>query len=193
MARTVRKVLFSRIGWMKFYDGPKPDDPRPIGGGASNRKRLGTERFNFQKCGRYFYGFVQPPVRSGKIKLERIVPGTLSDSLEGVLLIFVARKFGMGNQCVVGWYKDATVYREHQPSSLSRRKKLHYSAITQTHNAVLLPVNMRTWPVPAGKGGGIGQANVFYLYRNNDGRKKPLHWVSKILRLIENCRFRNKW
>ncbi len=195
--RAVQKVLFSRIGWMKYYDGPNPkkDDLRPISGGSFNKKNQGTERFNFRKCGRKFYGFVQPQVRSRKLNLERIAPGAPanSNSISGVLLIFVAVSPNIRRQCVVGWYRKATLYRRHQTSHSSRREKLHYSAVTKIGDAVLLPVDMRTrrWEIPARKGG-LGRANVFYLYETN-GRRKNVRWPSRILKLIASCRFRNKW
>ena len=47
-------VLFAKVGWMKFYDGPRPDDPKPIGGGANNRTNFGHEGFNFRRYGERF-------------------------------------------------------------------------------------------------------------------------------------------
>jgi hypothetical protein len=185
------KVLFSRIGWMKYYDGSKPDDRRPIRGGSSNKRRPGTEIYNFRKCGRLFYGFVQPQARSKRIKLERISPGVRSDAIAGVLLIFVAVHPEEHEQRVVGWYKNATLYRKHQPSFSLKRKKLHYSAVSKVSDAVRLPVEMRIWPIRAGKNG-MGQANVCYLYQTN-GKLKKINWPSRILKAIAECRFRNRW
>ena len=53
------KVLFSRIGLMKYYDGPKPDDLRPVGGGSYNKMNVGSEMYNFSTIGRSVYGFIQ--------------------------------------------------------------------------------------------------------------------------------------
>ena len=192
MPDVIQKVLFSRIGWMRDYDGWKPDDRRPIGGGSYNKKKPGTERYNFQKCGRRFYGFVQTQVRSGKIKLERIAPGVLSDSIAGVLLIFVARRHGNGKQVVVGWYRNATLYRHPQKSFSARRNGLHYFAVSKIRDAVRLPVDMRMWKIPAGNKNTMGKTNVFYLYEPNGSRKK-INWPGRILKLIANCPFRNKW
>jgi hypothetical protein len=49
----IKRVSFSRVGWMRDYDGPKPDDPRPIGGGSYNKKYKGAEMYNFTKIGGY--------------------------------------------------------------------------------------------------------------------------------------------
>ena len=44
-------MLFAKVGWMKLYDGPHPDDPKPIGGGGNNRTNFGHEGFNFRRQG----------------------------------------------------------------------------------------------------------------------------------------------
>lgn len=41
------RVLFARVGWMKRYLGPTPDDPKPIGGGKYNEDHVGGEAWNF--------------------------------------------------------------------------------------------------------------------------------------------------
>ena len=43
----VERVLFARVGWMLWYRGVQPDDPKPIGGGAYNEYEIGGEQFNF--------------------------------------------------------------------------------------------------------------------------------------------------
>ena len=44
----IKRAVFFRIGWMKYYDGRKPDDPKPIGGGSHNKKHCGDELYNFR-------------------------------------------------------------------------------------------------------------------------------------------------
>ena len=48
------KILFARIGWMKFYSGSQPGDERPIG--EYNKKHKGGEIYNFKSFGSYLYG-----------------------------------------------------------------------------------------------------------------------------------------
>jgi hypothetical protein len=55
-----RRVLFARIGWMKFYGGPVPGDERPIGGGGYNKSEVGHELYNFQETDGHLYGYFQP-------------------------------------------------------------------------------------------------------------------------------------
>jgi len=44
---TTDRVLFARVGWMKWYRGPQADDERPIGGGSYNKTGIGGENLNF--------------------------------------------------------------------------------------------------------------------------------------------------
>jgi hypothetical protein len=56
----IKRAVFFRIGWMKYYDGRKPDDPKPIGGGSHNKKHCGDELYNFRGVGGRYYGSCQP-------------------------------------------------------------------------------------------------------------------------------------
>ena len=53
----MRKVIFCRIGWMTYYEGPKSDDPKPKGGGLYNVKHTGLEAYNFKKINKRFFGY----------------------------------------------------------------------------------------------------------------------------------------
>jgi hypothetical protein len=67
-----RRVVFARVGWMKYYAGPQTGDEKPIGGGENNKKNIGHELFNFIIFGGHLYGFVRAADR--RINLERIDP-----------------------------------------------------------------------------------------------------------------------
>jgi hypothetical protein len=180
----LRRAIFCRIGWMKYYDGKKAGDLKPVGGGSWNKMHAGGEIFNFRNIGGLYYGFCQPSASSSKINLERIDPNCRQNIIRGVLVIFVAVDPDRGRQRVVGWYRDATVYRSRQKSTSKRREKIPYFAVAAVSNSVLLPVEpyKRNLFVKAGTGG-IGEANACYLYRT-DGRPKNLRWQKQILRKI---------
>lgn len=173
---------------MNEYDGAQPDDPKPIGGGSWNRKRVGGEIYNFRRIRGQFYGFCQPSRMSNKLDLKRIDPDCQEDFLPGVLVIFVAVDPDRGKQRVVGWYGNATVYRIRQRSTSARREHIEYFAVAAVRDSVLVPVvpYRRNWFVKAGSGG-VGQANVCYLYRP-DGLPKNLRWQKRVLGRIENHR-----
>jgi hypothetical protein len=177
-------VLFARTGWMKYYNGPMTGDERPRGGGKYNKTGMGHEVFNFHSIGGRLFGYFQPQMQASKIKLERIVPGTRGDVLNGVLVIFVATHPEQRSQRIVGWYRNATVYRNYQPSPPKERNGFNYFLVAQARDAVLLPTDLRTQVVPGGKGG-IGQANICYLYEPI-GKPKVAKWTSEALEFVHS-------
>jgi len=177
-------VLFARIGWMKYYNGPLIGDEKPRGGGKYTKTGLGHEAFNFHEIGGQLFGFFQPQMQASKIKLKRIVPGTHEDVLKGVLVVFVATDPEQGRQRIVGWYRNAAVYRNPQSSPANERNGFHYFLVSEVREAVLLPTHLRTYLVPGGKGA-FGQANICYLYEQN-GKSKPVKWVPRALEFIRN-------
>jgi hypothetical protein len=125
------------------------------------------------------------PGNSNNVKLEKIEPSWSETELQGVTVVFVAvnREAHPHRQCVVGWYRKATVYRlpKYSPSRIREGKK--YIAVARVTDSVLLKPDARKWWVKAGTDG-IGEANVCYLY-HDDGRRKRLRWQNRILKKIE--------
>jgi hypothetical protein len=177
-------VLFARIGWMKYYNGPLIGDEKPMGGGKYTKTGLGHEAFNFHEIGGRLFGFFQPQMQALKIRLERVVPGTHEDVLKGVLVVFVATDPEQGSQRIVGWYRNATIYRNPQSSPPSERDSFPYFLVAEAREAVLLPTHLRTYLVPGGKGG-FGQANLCYLYEQN-GKSKQMKWVPGAIEFVLN-------
>jgi hypothetical protein len=156
------RVLFARIGWMTYYAGIQPDDPRPLRGGAFNKKGRGHELFNFKKIRdldnkEVLYGFVSPPT-SGKnrLNLGRIDPTCEGDELDKVTVIFVS------DQKIIGWYRNATLLRDwHDDPTRKRvwttergqRQSAFYNMKTRVRDAVLLPRALRTYEIPRLKNG----------------------------------------
>jgi hypothetical protein len=177
-------LLFARIGWMKYYNGPLIGDEKPRGGGKYTKTGLGHEVFNFHEIGGQLFGFFQPQMQASKIKLERIVPGTHEDVLNGILIVFVATDPEQGSQRIVGWYRKATVYRNRLSSPPEERNGFYYYLVAKASEAVLLPTHLRTYLIPGGKGG-FGQANICYLYEQN-GKPKPMKWVPGALEFVQS-------
>jgi hypothetical protein len=177
-------LLFARIGWMKYYNGLLRGDEKPRGGGKYNKTGVGNEAFNFHDLRGRLLGYFQPQMRASKIKLERIVPGTKGNVLNGVLVVFVATNPEQGGQCIVGWYRNATVYRNHRSSPPKERNGFNYFLVAEARQAVLLPTHLRTQIVTGGKGG-FGQANICYLFEQN-GKSKPARWASEAVEFVES-------
>jgi 5-methylcytosine-specific restriction protein A len=171
-------ILFCNIGWMERYEGIDGDTIER--GGAYNDTEIGHEVCNFSNVNGSVFGYVQP---TGQIKIERLGSDKKSSSIEGVTVVWLAGPEA-GGTAVIGWYKDATVYREKQkllqPSveqSLNGVDTYRVKALWS--NAVLLSIEKRTLLIPRAVKGGIGQSNVWYA----DSPDSLVH-VTKVNNLI---------
>lgn len=179
-----RRVLFVRIGWMRFYNGSVPGDERPVGGGKYNKSKIGHEVYNFRQTNSRLYGYFRPTMSSHGVALERIDP-TASDAhkLENVLVVFVARH-PEGGQVIVGWYRDAEVLRSQAAQSPGKPKGYGHFCSASWRNCVLLPAEKRSFEIPGGRGG-FGQANVCYSL-DVQGQAKNARWIQDALAFIDD-------
>lgn len=154
-------LLFCNIGWMNRYDGSTGD--QIARGGSYNNHSIGHEVCNFSKVNGKVYGYVQP---TGQIAIERLGAKVKDQSVTGITVIWTAGP-ETGGTVVVGWYKNATVFRNSQrietPSEIHKLNNLDsYRIIADATNATLLPTDQRSLVIPRGVRGGIGQSNVWY-------------------------------
>lgn len=185
------RVLFVRVGYMRYYNGHQIGDERPIGGGSHNEKGIGGELRNFKALNGVIYGYAQPyvkrniPADEAKFNLARIDPNVAAvEFLEDVLVIFVATKPNDG-QVIIGWYQRAKVFRDAQPAdSRMSRDGDSYNMQTGRNDAVLLPENKRTFRIPRGPDC-MGIANVFYRY-DQRGIIRNIEWVKNALEFVDN-------
>jgi hypothetical protein len=185
---------------MQRYNGSDPGDERPIGGGEYNSRGRGSELHNFHSIAGTIYGYFQVPRRDlngyGILSLERIHPGANGDSLNNVTVIFVApeieRRDPTAPWLIVGWYRSATVLRVARDDTTGQRLTVDtdgneegalYNVMVEAENAVLLPPFRRTFAVPRGKGG-MGQANVRYLY-DERGKFVLLNWMIDAIAYVQ--------
>lgn len=189
------KVLFARVGFMKFYQGPKPGDEKPIGGGSFNTDKIGHEAYNFLNIEGIMYGYFQPHMKPPyEINLARIDKNCTGDKIENVLVIwFATNPIGKG-QVVVGWNNNATVFRSIQDTNkLPLRENYSYNIKARAEDCVLLPISKRKFPVghniESEKKGKPGQANAFYVL-DNQGQVKDFKdprnaWIPKLINYIK--------
>jgi hypothetical protein len=181
---------------MKFYKGPKPGDEKPIGGGSYNTEEIGHEAYNYSNINGVLYGYFQPHMKQPyEINLGRIEQGYTDDEIDKVLVIWFATNPIDRGQVVVGWYKNATVFKSIQsPNTLPQRGNYNYNIKAQKKHCVLLPISKRKFPVGHGikgiKEGNPGQANAFYVL-NDQGQPKDLNnpvnaWITKLVEYVEN-------
>ncbi|EKO3534169.1 DUF3883 domain-containing protein [Vibrio fluvialis] len=168
------KYIFCNTGWMESYRGNRKTDQISGGGSYVTEEGVGHEVCNFHSYRGKVYGYVQPSrgqrsANAGRIKLENIVgsDGTKDDeSIEGVLVIWTASR-PEGGTVVVGWYNNATVYREFQyfasvPELQSKNGLEGYRIFARSVDAKLLPIDERIIQIPRKTAGSIGQSNVWY-------------------------------
>lgn len=190
------KILFARVGFMKFYQGPKPGDEKPIGGGSYNTEEIGSEAYNFLNIGGTLYGYFQPHMKPPyEINLARISQGCTDDRINDVLVIWFATNPIAKGQVVIGWYNNATVFRSIQsPNALPLRENYDYNIRARMEDCVLLPISNRKFPVghdiEQTKKGNPGQANAFYVLdergQSKDFRNPNNAWIKKVIEYVAN-------
>ena len=157
-------ILFCNIGWMELYRGQQTGASIKGGGAFVEKEGRGHEVCNFSEHNGFVYGYVETP--GTNLDIGRIV-GHESDVAEGVLIVWTAPLNGRAPAVVVGWYKDATVYRAFQkfdrvPPIHEENQVIGYRFRVKRENAVLLPVDSRTHEIPKHQKGLMGQANIWY-------------------------------
>ena len=161
------KCSFSK----RIYDGIAADDS-PVNGGsyvAESNDAFEKNNFHCYEDG-YCYGFIETKYRSGHtgenayanaITIESINPMCKGQpSVDGVRVVLVAFSPTLKKTVIVGWYDNATVYRN---------RVVHGNLIYMTKclcsDAHLIPDKERSFEIPRGQGNefGIGQSNFWYI------------------------------
>lgn len=193
----MKPIIFLRTGWMKSYKGLAHDDI--IGGGSFIEEYgYGYEIFNFAPYKGHMYGYF---FLEGSINLDRIGASEDDDSVDNVLVVWVS-KFPSGGMFIVGWYDNATVYRDYQePPNGSQRiykgESLGYRVKAKADDCQILPLDARVFPIPSSRSGGMGQANIWYADQDSHAslREKVLKYIStgKISKAKRNTKGGKPW
>ena len=184
-------MIFLRVGRMEHYQGIVDGDDIRGGGAYVVEHGYGHEIFNFQQFQGLVYGYVQPTRgghnRSGEagINITRLGASASNESVAGVLAIWVATH-PEGGACVVGWYRNATVFRNWQPPipNLGREyagQEFGYYVTAQSNDATRLPKDERVFSIPQRGQGAFGRSNVWYA----DDPKEHRDFRLKVLRYVE--------
>lgn len=160
----IMAYLFCNVGWMECYRGQNDNDKIVGGGSHVDREGHGFEVCNFAPYENQIYGYVKP---SGEvININNLGAANNDDFITNVNVIWTARHPD-GGTFIVGWYKNATVYREYQkfdtvPLFHKENHITGYRIVAEESNCKLLPTERRTFPIPTRVKGGMGQSNVWY-------------------------------
>ena len=203
----MRKILFCNIAWMKFYKGVTEDD-KPVNGGAYvTINNDAHEAYNFDSINfigddtKYCLGFVETKSTNGRdrnqLHIEKIGDYNVDEDIESVddvLVIWCAKSDSADFTSVVGWYKNATVYRNYESVEFDDGWVQYYNITAKSKDCLLLPSGIRhrrtLWYVSRvgkrnGPSYGFGQANVWFV--NNINENKSLNsYLEKIVNQIEN-------
>ena len=143
-------MLLCNVSWMKRYEGVTRDDVPRHGGEYVRAHGFGHEAINFKPHDGKVYGFVQ--LRTGTIDINRLDPGA-QEKTRGVVVVWRARS--VRGSVVVGWYKNATVFRNLQKPLRCRSFrhggetiKPHWIIEASALNAHLVPHDERFFSVP---------------------------------------------
>lgn len=159
-------IIYFNIGWMKDYAGPRPDD-RTIGAHRYLVEHShGAECFNFLLAEAGMVRGYRPPGNQEKTNISRVGGGLGRNAVHGVLVVWLAKEPQSGKTMIIGWYRNATVFREAVDGGLELYgERIHYSAEAHAEDAVLLPPVARTFEVRSSrgnKGAGFGQKPTWY-------------------------------
>lgn len=157
-------IIFCNVGWMERYEGLGHGDQIIGGGSYVKEEGRGHEICNFAPSRNVLYGYVRPP--GEQIDIERIGASADDESISGVTVIWTAKR-PKGGTVVIGWFKNATVFRKyqkfHKPPAIQKQDGINgYWIKAPSDQAKLLSVDERTFEIPRKVMGGMGQANVWY-------------------------------
>jgi len=207
------RVIFCNIAWMKNYCGIKKDDIPVNGGSYVKKNQRGNEVDNFlpitvvedgideRIC--YFGSFetmASNGSTSNQTHIEKIYGCKglqKADFAEGVLVIWCATSKS-GSSRIVGWYKNATVYRRYKEIEIENpdgsTEIRPYNIMCDIEDAVLLPESERqetVWFAPRknekkGISFGFFRANVWYA-----SEPEAQHYVEKVVKRIRSYHGKN--
>lgn len=196
----MKPIIFCNIAYMKYYKGIIDGVDEPVNGGAYVQETNDAhEAYNFDFFRGegdetdFCIGFVMLAQslknKTSQLHIEKINGCQLSkneESVDGVTVIWCAKPDNIYGRRVVGWYKDATVYRCPQ-YELRNEREQEFNFIAKKENCVLLPEKERLsskWIVPSsGHNGydfGFGRSNLWYAQgtENNSRLKRYIERLS---------------
>lgn len=205
----MRPIIFARVADMKYYKGITDTDKPENGGSYVSDTGLAHECYNFdpviqsdedfEKC----IGFCM--MSGGKngvnqLHIEKIVGCEAckkEESCEGVAVVFVSKSSRAKSMRVVGFYKNATVYRYPHFMEFDGGYEQMYWFEARKEDCVVLPYSTRfessAWFVPnstAKDEFGFGRSQVWYA-GGKGASKKELEYVERMIQSIDSYQGEN--
>jgi Domain of unknown function (DUF3883) len=159
-------MVYFNIGWMERYGGVFYDDVTKGAHGYLQEHPHGAEAFNFAETETGTVRGYRPPGKRERLNIANMGAPASANSISGALVVWLAKEPASKKTLVVGWYRNATVFREAQERTLEvNGEQISYSAETAVGDAILLPPVLRTFQVESSRtkpGGGFGQKPTWY-------------------------------
>ena len=176
---------------MKYYDYINfPNDIPKHAGKYVDEHNDAYEKNNFHIWDDGFcYGFVETGHYKGskprKLNIDNITNGHNEEFVEGVTIVFCALSDIQRKTVIVGWYNNATVYRNRQFTSCNHM----YNLKVKREDVVLLNELDRLYHVPRARkdGVGFGQSQVWYATSENaqEFKKWVLNYIEGYIKKLE--------
>jgi hypothetical protein len=179
----VPPMIFFNVGWMENYAGTHPSDLTLGRHKYLEGRSHGAESFNFVPYDQNVYGF--RPGTKRNVQIGNLGAEKSAESISGVLVVWIAMEPISKKAFIVGWYENATVYRQAQTSPVSSNEQsgmsVRYTAKALQRDALLLPLINRDFWVQSNKTmeGGFGQSVVWYG-RDEEYRKRVWRYVQSV-------------
>lgn len=155
-------LFFVRIAWMNHYQGVKNDIPKGAGSYVKENQN-GGEVYNFKEISGKYFGYSRN--QNGRsFDLTKVGANKNEESIKGLTVVFFATNPKYGGQYVIGWYKNASIYKKTKEiKDKGRGHENTYNFECKKKDAYLIPTSERTLPLPKGP----GESNVWYPKMDN--------------------------
>jgi len=185
-------VLFCNISWMKYYAGRTEKDPPLGGGGFPRTEGYCGEECNFIPCEDGFvYGHFETikGEEDRQVRIERLGGQIGDEYIDGIDIVWTAPTKGNDPRTVVGWSRNARLYRHRQlfgddpPSDQHHMDEImSFRVRARSEDVFLLPVKDRSMDLGRGAGWS-GQASWWYAERTDD--PDAAEFVRMVINTIE--------
>ena len=164
---------------MREYRGLSNDAIIVPAGTFPRQNGWGGECWNFRAWGGHMYGYARVNSRGDpEPVVRRLNSGTVTDSVDGVTVVWVAHNGAIDETYVIGWFERSTVYSELLDRPDAERiadeaqtwgldvevgqEEFKYFVACKREDARLLAESERAFRVPTGKGWMASQSLLFY-------------------------------
>jgi hypothetical protein len=160
------RMLFLNVGWMIRYSGLTSDDPTIGNFGYLADRTHGHESYNYTDQSGWMFG--NHPSGSAT-NLEKLGAPPGAKSVDHIDVVWFSKHPKSDRAVIIGWYLDATVYRnfqtpQHEKANTFEGEPIGFKVKARASSCTLLPVGDRLFPIPGGAKikGGYGQNVNWY-------------------------------